>query len=248
MPTTSDIKDYTNKLSILFVEDHEELRLGTTRILESIFKTVDSCSNGKVALTQYKKYKQTHNATYDIVLSDIEMPYMDGIELTRQIYTINPEQPIIILSAYDETEYLLQLIKLGIEQFIKKPIDYQELLQAFEDIAAKSTLVHAGEVQGSLLSIGENITYNKDSKSVDHNGVNIYLTKFEIIFIELLISQIGKIYSNEDIVSHYKKLEEKIDSSNIRKLVSKLRKKLSGNSIESIYGVGYKLIPYCKSN
>lgn len=70
----------------------------------------------------------------------------------------------------------------------------------------------------------------------------MYLTKFEIIFIELLISSFGKIYSNEGIVSHYVSSGESIDASNIRKLVSKLRKKLPKKSLQSIYGIGYKFI------
>ena len=129
------IKSYTSNLSILFVEDHDDLRVNTTSILKSIFKTVDSCTNGKEALKQYNKYKDENSSTYDIVLSDISMPYMNGIELTENIYKENPSQSIIILSAYDETEYLLKLINLGIEQFIKKPIDYQELLTAFLEVA-----------------------------------------------------------------------------------------------------------------
>ncbi len=72
---------------------------------------------------------------------------------------------------------------------------------------------------------------------------NIYLTKYEIIFLQLLTTSIGKIYSNEDIVENYNSKNESIDPQNIRKLVSKLRKKLPVNTIESIYGIGYKITP-----
>lgn len=92
--------------------------------------------------------------------------------------------------------------------------------------------------------LAHGVTYNKESKSIKDATENIYLTKFEIIFIELLITSFGKIYSNEDIVLHFLSLDETIDASNIRKLVSKLRKKLPQHSLESIYGIGYKFIPY----
>ncbi|MCK5294082.1 MAG: response regulator transcription factor, partial [Arcobacteraceae bacterium] len=169
---------------------------------------------------------------------------MDGIELTEKIYDINPSQIIIILSAHDETKYLLKLVNLGIEQFIKKPIDYQELLSAFLNSAKKLKEKNNLNTDTKVIQISKKITYNKDSKSLYNGKENIYLTKFEIIFIELLTTNIGKIYSNDEIVLHYTSLEENIDSTNIRKLVSKLRKKLPTNNLESIYGIGYKFLPY----
>ncbi|MBC8237015.1 MAG: response regulator transcription factor [Helicobacteraceae bacterium] len=244
MKNPSEIKKYTNTLSILFAEDHEELRVNTSNILKSIFKTVDTCSDGQEAFNQYLRYKKENNAGYDIVLTDIEMPKMDGIELTENIYKENPEQAIIVLSAYDDTHYLLKLINLGVEQFIKKPIDYQELLGSFLNVSKK---IHTTKVlipQNKEIHLSQNISYIKDSKSIKNDGESVYLTKFEIVFLELLSHKMGKIYSNEEIVSHFNALNEIIDGSNIRKLVSKLRKKLPENSLESIYGIGYKLIPY----
>jgi DNA-binding response OmpR family regulator len=244
MKKTSEIQKYTNTLSILFAEDHEELRINTANILKSIFQTVDTSDDGQKALEQYLKYKKENNKNYDIVLTDIQMPKMDGIELTKNIYIQNPEQAIIVLSAHDDTDYLLQLINLGVSQFIKKPIDYQELLGSFINVSKKIHTKKALLPQNLEIHLSQNVSYIKESKSISKNGKNIYLTKYEIIFLEFLSEQAGKIYSNADIVSHFNNLDEIIDSSNIRKLVSKLRKKLPPNSLESIYAVGYKLIPY----
>ena len=244
MKKNSEIQKYTNTLSILFAEDHEELRINTANILKSIFQTVDTSDDGQKALEQYLKYKKENNKNYDIVLTDIQMPKMDGIELTKNIYIQNPEQAIIVLSAHDDTDYLLQLINLGVSQFIKKPIDYQELLGSFINVSKKIHTKKALLPQNLEIHLSQNVSYIKESKSISKNGKNIYLTKYEIIFLEFLSEQAGKIYSNADIVSHFNNLDEIIDSSNIRKLVSKLRKKLPPNSLESIYAVGYKLIPY----
>jgi len=244
MINSNEIKEYTKNLSILFVEDHEELRTETSDILKKFFKTVDSCSNGEEALNKYIEYKESNSKYYDLVLSDIQMPVMNGIILTEKIYNINEAQIIIILSAYDETKYLLKLINLGIEQFIKKPIDYQELLLSFLNSAKKIINQSDKQQNNSVIQLSNNFTYNIDSKSLFANNENIYLTKFEIIFIELLIKNLGKIYSNEEIVLQYQSLKENIDAANIRKLVSKLRKKLPKDHIESIYGVGYKFIPF----
>lgn len=75
------------------------------------------------------------------------------------------------------------------------------------------------------------------------DNVMVTLTKYEIIFLQMLTDNVGKIYSNEDITKRYNSLNENLDIINIRKLVSKLRKKLSANCIESIYGVGYRIVP-----
>ncbi len=245
MKNINELIKYTQELSILFVEDHDELRIQTTEILEKLFNTVDTFTNGKDALTQYNHYHQENLKYYDIVLTDIKMPIMDGIELAEEIYKVNQNQIIIVLSSYDQTEYLLKLINLGIEQFIKKPLNYDELLKTFLNISKKLS----NDSQDKSLNIieielGKNTIYSKDTKSIRKNSQNIHLTKFEILFVELLIESLGKIYSNEDIVIHFASLNEVIDASNIRKLVSKLRKKLPDGFIESIYGIGYKFIPY----
>jgi DNA-binding response OmpR family regulator len=235
---------YTKDLSILFVEDHEELRENTINILESIFKNVDSASNGLEALEKYKEFHDKTNNYYDIVLSDINMPIMNGIELTSNLYKIKPEQIVIILSAHDEKKYLLKLINLGVQQFIQKPIDFQELLNSFYGAAKKLQNIGKTKPDQSKIMLCKDMIYNKESKSVTDNGQEIYLTKFEIIFLELLSTFPGKIFSNEEIVSHYNSVDEQIDGANIRKMVSKLRKKIQKETIESVYGVGYKLIPY----
>jgi len=227
--------------NILLVEDNEINLEVAIHFLEETGINIDTATNGQEAIEKIEKNR------YDAILMDIQMPIMDGIELTRSIYEINPSQTIIILSAYDETKYLLSLINLGIEQFIKKPIDYQELLGTFLNGSKKIMQKNVTNTNNMSIELSKNFIYDKNSKSLIYGKENIYLTKFEIIFIELLTLNEGKIYSNEDIVIHYNSLKESIDPANIRKLVSKLRKKLPQNCLESIYAIGYKFIPYFKN-
>ena len=246
MLNSKEILKYTKNLSILFVEDHDELRENTTEILKNFFKMVECAEDGKIALTKYKEYHKNNLKYYDIVLSDIQMPNLNGVELTSKLYEINPSQLVIILSAHDDTKYLLPLINLGIEQFVKKPIDYQELLKALLNSSKKmqqnSTL--AMPVVSKRIHLSSNVIFDKDSSALLENDKMVYLTKYEIIFMQYLSENIGKIYSNEDIANQYELQDETLDIQNIRKLVSKLRKKLPENSLESIYGIGYRIIPY----
>lgn len=127
----------TKQLSILFVEDHDDLRENIKEILKKFFGKVDGSKNGEDALKQYKEFYISHSKYYDIVISDIQMPRMNGVELVENIYITNPEQIIIVLSAFDDSKYLLPLINLGIEQFIKKPIDYQDLIKVLQKATKK---------------------------------------------------------------------------------------------------------------
>lgn len=246
MINSKELITYTKNLSVLFVEDHDELRKNTSEILKNFFKHVHCTIDGVEALDEYNKYYHENLVYYDIILSDIEMPKLDGVELTRKIYDINRYQTVIILSAYDEPKYLLPLINLGIEQFIKKPIDYQELLKVLLNASKKIQQPIDSFFSDPLVKVrlSNTFTYDRDTASLQDSNNNIYLTKYEMIFMQQLSTNIGKIYSNEDIVSNYNSFNEKIDAQNIRKLVSKLRKKLPDNCLESIYGIGYRVVPY----
>ncbi len=240
MSNAKKLKEQAQELSILFVEDHDELRVQTQEILKNFFKDVCVAINGKDALKEYTKYYKNNHKHFDIVLSDIEMPLMNGVALAEAIYQINEDQILIIASAHDETKYLLPLINLGIDQFIKKPLDFQELLTAL--LKATKSINQQTMVESlTHIKFDNNFTYNKENQSLYNGSENIYLTKYEIIFLELLTLNIGKIYSNEEIVTFFHKKTETIDSQNIRKLVSKLRKKLPKNTLESIYAIGYKI-------
>ena len=225
---------YSKQLSILYVEDHEELRNSTVEILNSLFAKVSFGIDGAEALRTYEEFHREENQYYDIVLTDIKMPNMNGVTLIEEIYKINPQQKIVVLSAHDESEYLVPLINLGINHFIQKPIEFDKLLDVLKDIS-KSI------VEETSIKLDDLSQYDRKSKLLTVNNENVYLTKYEIIFMDILSEEKGKIYKNEEIVSYYNSLGESIDMSNIRKLVSKLRKKIPSQLIESIYSIGYRI-------
>ncbi len=239
---SQELLENAKGLKLLFAEDHDELRIAMAEILKNFFQKVDCASNGEEAIELYTNNTMNY---YDIVLTDIKMPKLNGVLLTESIYAINPAQTIIVLSAHDESDYLLPLINLGIEKFIKKPIDYQELIEVLTNAAKKinTCIREASPAQKIPIKLSDTCTYDAIKKLFYKNNKTVYFTKYEIIFFELLSDNLGKVYSNEDIVSHYHSLEEDIDPKNIRKLVSKLRKKIPSNLIESIYGVGYRIVP-----
>ena len=130
----NSIKEKSKKISILYVEDEEKLRDNMMMFLNKIFDHVDVACNGEKGL---KKYLQKR---YDIVLTDIQMPKMNGIELIQEIRKINEKQEIIVVSAYTDPNYLIDSIKLGVTGYIIKPMNFEQILkilkQSIDKLAA----------------------------------------------------------------------------------------------------------------
>jgi len=117
-----DLMELGKELKVLYVEDDENLRLETTKIIERIFEKVDVASDG---VEGFNAFTSTH---YDLVITDIEMPQVDGIEMSRNIRAINKDTPIVVVSAYSNTDYFMDAIAIGIDYYILKPIKMPRLI------------------------------------------------------------------------------------------------------------------------
>jgi signal transduction histidine kinase len=120
-----------DNLSILYVEDNALVRESTLELLEMFFDNIDVAADGEEGLEKYRTYYDTHQRNYDIVLTDINMPRMNGIELIREIKALHERQDIIVISAHNETNYLLKLIDLEVSNFILKPIEIERFEKVF---------------------------------------------------------------------------------------------------------------------
>ncbi|MBU1659823.1 EAL domain-containing protein [bacterium] len=132
---------YLNELNILYVEDNPDVKIATLEIFQRLFRDVHVASDGKEGLFKYNEYFLNTNTYYDIVISDIQMPYMNGIDMSKKIKEQKSEQIIILMSAYDDTKYLLDAIETGVERFIFKPIsDFGKFITTLIDVAKKFAL------------------------------------------------------------------------------------------------------------
>jgi len=121
------ILEYSKNLSILYVEDDENLRKSTFEIFKNYFSSVDLAADGQEGISKYKSYFKDNERNYDIVISDINMPTMNGIEMANHIMQEHYDQAIIFITAHNEVEYLQRSIDLGISGFIAKPIKIEQL-------------------------------------------------------------------------------------------------------------------------
>ncbi len=117
-----ELKSLARDLNVLYVEDEERVNKETSDFLSNFFHYVENCFNGKEGLSKYKA------GSFDLIITDIRMPKMDGIELVKHIKAVKEDQKIIITSAHDDSEYLLELINLGVSNFILKPFASEKLV------------------------------------------------------------------------------------------------------------------------
>jgi len=138
MSKLSELKDRTKNLDILYVEDDPASRQQISSIMEMLFASLTVGEDGMEGLELYK------NSKFDLVITDINMPNMNGIEMMKQIKAINPMQKVIIVSAHDSGEYLLSAIRAGVDNFILKPVEMEQFQEVISKVA---TIIHNEKLQ-----------------------------------------------------------------------------------------------------
>lgn len=113
-------------ISLLYVEDERVTREQVSRILQRVVTELHVAENGREGLALYRKKRP------DIVLSDIMMPLLNGLDMCREIRQLDHDSQLIMLTAYSDTEYLLECIALGVNQYVRKPVDFAQLTGAIE--------------------------------------------------------------------------------------------------------------------
>jgi|GEM_PF-702953 len=124
----ANIKSISQKLRLLYVEDNETVRLTNIELLKNFFDTIDSACDGQEGLEKFQ------NAHYDIIITDINMPHMNGIEMIHEIRKVDREVAILIVSAYSDVEYFTSSIKVGIQGYVIKPTSIDQLIDTLETV------------------------------------------------------------------------------------------------------------------
>lgn len=237
--------ELTKELSVLFVEDYAPLREELGELLEDYFQTVVYSSDGKSGLDAYKKYYHTNNSFLDIVISDIQMPIVNGVDLSKNILSINKKQKIIILSAYTEGDDLVRLINIGVSRFVQKPIEndtlFDSIHQVCKDISKETSKQISLNPASNIVHINKSYIWDSDKKLLLVNEKNIELSQHETLLLNQLVQHKNHLCSNTSIIQEFYMSDIDISKDSIRNLIYKLRKKLPKNTISSMYGAGYRL-------
>ncbi len=220
-------------ITILFCEDDKEIRDLVSSYLKNENFNVLSCENGETGLSAFENNK------IDIVLSDIMMPKMDGYELAENIRKINSSVPIIFLTAKDDKLSKQYGYKVGIDDYITKPFDIDELVLKVKAIIRRLNINNS-----SKLEIG-NLVLDKEEHSayVDGDEVSFTVREFDILF--KLLSYPKKTFTRSQLMDEFWDYDSSATSRTVDVYMAKLRDKTSkcnGFEIVTMHGLGYKVV------
>lgn len=200
------------EITVLYCEDEEYLRDITKGILESFTKKQFICKDGEQGLQVFKDNQHL----IDLIITDVNMPNMNGLEMAKEIKRINPNMPIVVATAFSNSEYLLEAIDLGVDKYVLKPINVKKLL----DIMSKSLLYH--ELRDlyldQLTKLQNRNALIKDTKVIEKSTLAlINIDKFSI-----LNDLYGEDYGDKILLSFVASTKEtfKSDSYNIYRVGS----------------------------
>ena len=216
-----------SKSTLLLAEDEERLRESFRRVLLLYVQEVYTAGDGEEAYELYRKHRP------DIVITDIKMPRLSGLDLVKKIRLKDPETPIVVTSAYTDQDFLLASIKLSLVEYLVKPVKESDLSRVLADCAAKLYREHHTQTP-----ITPTLSYDLENKQFVHEGTPILLTAKEIELVELLLAHRGNLVTKQTIEEKIYVYEEAPPSA-LKNLVFKLRKKLPVEIIETVGKLGY---------
>ena len=220
-------------LNILLVEDDKDLNMVTTSYLKEAGYQVKSVYNGLDALKVFEEEK------FDLILSDIMMPLCDGYELAREIRSFNSEIPILFMSARDDKTSKQLGYKVGIDDYITKPFDLDELVFKINAIARRLNIG-----QSNNLIVGY-FKMDKDEHMAYINDEEISLTVREFDILYKMLSYPKKTFTRSKLMEEFWDYDSSATSRTVDVYMAKLRDKTKvcdDFEIQTVHGLGYKVI------
>jgi len=206
MITTQMLLENTRSLNVLYVEDDKELSERTRELLSIYFKSVTVAYDGEEGWDKYIKHEQESGSYYDLVIADINMPKLNGIEMSKKIYKINEIQSIVIITAHSNSDYLLEAISIGVSGFILKPIQTDQLFHAL---------------------------YRSVQSVCDHKMIEDYVKQVEDLNVELEDKNSSLELKNSELEKSLRMLDTVIKKDEIITLKQKIVKKESEEEIQT---------------
>jgi DNA-binding response OmpR family regulator len=216
-------------ITILYAEDEDFIRENMVETLEFFSAHVIAVADGKTAYEMYQKEKP------DIIIADIEMPGMNGLELAELIRKKDKNVQILITTAYTNTEYFLKAVELQLVKYLLKPVRLIDLEKA---LSICKENIHA--LYNPVKYFNDKDYYDIKSGQLIVNSEEVYLDFHEKKFFDLLVKTAGRIVSYEELESTI--WRNGMSESAVRSLVFNLRKKLPEGVIKNIPKTGYKVV------
>ena len=215
---------FLKSLKVLLVEDEKKLSSLLKNAIGDSFYSFSVANDGVEGLKMFKKISA------DIVITDIMMPNMTGLEMAKEIKIIDKSVPIIILSAFSEADKFLGAIDVGVVKYFIKPFDPDELLEYIKSLEEI--------IKSRVIKLSGGFTFNRTKKTLYKDGRYISLTKKEIQFFDLLLQKDIVEYS---IIKKTLWVDEDVSDERLRTFIKRLRAKTVKDLIQNIKSQGYAI-------
>ena len=219
--------------SVLIADDDVAICEALERSLRFEGFKVRSALNGEIAIEEIEKDLP------DILILDINMPEVDGIQVTKYLRSLDIDIPICILSARDEVSDRVSGLEAGADDYVVKPFSFDELLARINALLRRRSLVDS-----KILSVGELIV-DPLRRSAEYYGRSLDLTKKEFDLLHVLANNLSLVMSREQLLNRVWGYDFDVDTNVVDVFIGYLRKKLEIDGreriIETVRGVGFVL-------
>jgi len=221
----------SSKIKVLYVEDDDIARENGIEYLENYFEIIYEASNALDALALYNKHQP------DIIITDIEMPKLNGLEFVERIRGKDSKTQIIITTAYSHKEYLFRAIELKLIKYLVKPINEKEfdtaISMCIENISQNNKI-------SNIINISENTLFDSYNKTLFTDGELIKLRTKELELLSLLLKNKTRYVTYQEIENQIW-IESVMTKDALKTVIKNLKSKLPENSISNLSGTGYKI-------
>ena len=222
-----------NMFKILVVEDDRDLNRSVCTFLNNSGYEALGCLGAEDA------YDEMYKNTFDLIISDIMMPGIDGFELAKTVRSLNSEIPILFISARDDFASKQRGFRIGIDDYMTKPIDLDELFLRIGALLRRSKIASSRR-----LAVGK-FTMDADERAATLDGEEISLTAREFDLLYKLLSYPKKTFTRTQLMDEFWDVDTQSGTRTVDVYMTKLRAKLAGCSdfeIQTVHGLGYKAV------
>jgi len=228
-----DFNNILKNLNILYIEDEDNIRENVSKTLRLICKEVFEVSNISEAI------KKSTDNRIDIIISDINLGVDNGLDFIEELRKTDKNIPVILISAYTDTKYLLKATKLKLVDYLTKPIDFKMLKNALTNCV--HDIIDNAKY---IISFPQNINYNVLEKKLYNlqKKEEITLTSKEVLLLDYLIKYNNRVVPHDELkINIWEDMYDASDSA-LKNLLNKLRKKIGKETIKNISGLGFRII------
>ena len=222
-------KESNKNIKILYVEDDEIARENGVEYLENYFEHIYEASDALIALKLYEKYKP------DIIITDIQMPKLNGLEFIQRIRQKDDKTQVIVISAFSDKDYLLKAIELKLVKYLIKPVNEKQLDEAISLCIESLRLDISNIVQLDI-----NCTFDTFNQTLIINEEIVKLRAKEVLLLSLLIKNRDR-YVTYSEIENYVWNDSAMSKDALKTVIKNLKTKLPKELIVNLSGSGYKI-------